>query len=85
MSVMTAAPLTLRARLVLVPLQFLVRRSLVKPVRVPNMRCHQVHILLFQRHLNVLRVENGFLRIARRRLLRMGARLALNQFLSMTS
>jgi len=85
MSVMTAAPLTLRARLVLIPLRFLVRQCLVKPVPVLNMRCQSAHILLFQRHLNVRRVENGFLRIARRLLLRTGVRLALNQFPLMMS
>ncbi len=81
---MTAAQLILRERLVLIPLRFLVRQCLVKPAPVLSMRCQSVRILLFQRHLNVPRVENGFLRIARRLLPKTGVRLAWNQFLSMT-
>ena len=82
---MTAVLLTSRTLLVLIPLLSLGRQYLVKPALVLNMRLRPDYILLFQRHLNVLRVENGFLRIARRLLLRTGVRLALNQFPLMMS
>jgi len=85
MSAMTAVLLTSRALSVLIPLLSLGRQYLVKPVLVLNMRLRPDYILLFQRHSNVPRVENGFLRIARRLLLRMGGRLALNQFPLMMS
>ena len=83
MLAMTVGLLTWPSRLVLILSPSLVRQYLVKLVLMSPMPRKPGYILLFQRRLNVLRVENVFLKTVRRPLLKMVVRLVLSQFLLM--